>query len=139
MNIPALLLALLVAVSTNGVAFYEHICNRSNSREYSVFSESCKMEQAAHSCCAKPAVKKKRCCEHKQFFSKLNYDGFTAKQLKVKAAEDIHQKYFGGHAPLLGNTVVLENYYCGLPPPDNLHWIAYQLHPSAILLQVFRC
>ena len=139
-NISAILIAFVVLFATNGVVVFEHICNSSNLRDYSILTDThCEMEKPVASCCAKKGIKKKDCCEHKQFFSKLSYDGFTAKQLEIKPLEkEINLKYFTSNF-LHHNQQIFERYYSGIPPPENLFSIKYFLKPSPLKLQIFRC
>ncbi len=143
-NITALSLAALIFVASNGVALFEHICNTSHTRSFSLFSDtSCNQEKEAVSCCKKeqklPAQKAKDCCEEKQFFSKLNIEGFTAKQLLLKSLMLFEMPVTWLHT--FGTVLQLnfENYYSGLSPPDNLHIILSCLQPDTTSLQVFRC
>ena len=98
------------------------------------------MEKPESSCCKKMGLKKKKdCCEHKQFFSKLNIEGFTAKQLVLKSFEkDVVPKFFSSYVSVF-NQQIFEAYYSGIPPPDNLHTIKYLLRPTSVGLQIFRC
>lgn len=141
-NIPALLLAALFFTASNGIAVFEHICNTTQTHSFSLFSKPiCEMEKPVASCCAKKAalVKKKNCCDHKQFFSKLPVEGFVAKQLQLKPIEkqtgldfvspDFHQY----------SKQIFESHYSGLPPPDNIFQIQSILQPSPVSLQTFRC
>ncbi len=141
-KISALLLALLFLVTSNGVAIFEHICTSSNAKDYSFFGKiSCKMEKPTASCCAKPAKQpnKNGCCKHKQYFSKLNVEGFTASQLELK--HKLYHSYISYIALLISNiNVALANsFYSGLAPPNNTAIIQSLLQPSSIKLQVFRC
>lgn len=141
-KIPALLLAMLVFVSTTGISVFEHICTTSQSTEYSFFSKPvCEMEKPIPPCCAKkvPLTKpKKGCCEHKEFFSKLNVEGFTAKQVQLKPLEKLFTAHFILHpSSLFGSHTDLLSFR--LPPPDNLYRIKARLQPSPVSLQVFRC
>jgi len=140
-NIFALLLAILVFASSNGVALFEHICNTANTRSYCLFlPPSCENEEPVSPCCEKMGWKqKKNCCQHKQFFSKLNIEGFTAKQFQLKTVD---KKLFIKSFVIFNEDYsqqVFENHYSGIPPPDNLFTIKYTLRPSPIVLQVFRC
>ncbi|HUM51015.1 MAG TPA: hypothetical protein PK431_04335 [Chitinophagales bacterium] len=139
-NISAILIAFVVLFATNGVVVFEHICNSSNLRDFSILTNThCEMEKPIASCCAKKGIKKKDCCEHKQFFSKLSYDGFTAKQQEVKSIAKEICLHFLANNFLHLNQQIFERYYSGIPPPDNLFSIKYLLKPSPIKLQIFRC
>lgn len=140
-NISALFLAILIFVASNGIAVFEHICNTSQTRSYSLFLKpACEMEKPLAPCCVKLGlVKKKGCCEHKQFYSKLSIEGFTAKQLYLKSIEKQFSFDFLSFNFLHLNKQLFENYYSGLPPPDNIYQIKSILQPSPIDLQTFRC
>jgi hypothetical protein len=139
-NISAILIAFVVLFATNGVVVFEHICNTNHSRDFSILKDKkCEMEKPVASCCAKKGIKKKDCCEHKQFFSKLSYDGFTAKQLEVNSIEKEIKLHFLANNFLHFNQQIFETYYSGIPPPDNLYTIKYLLRPTSVELQVFRC
>jgi hypothetical protein len=61
-------MALLVFVTSNGFALSVHICNTSHTRDVAFFTKAdCGMEKQVASCCPEKTVKKKDCCEHKQF------------------------------------------------------------------------
>jgi len=141
-NISALLLALLVFVSGNGIALFEHICNTSKSSSFCVFTQpKCENEKPTSSCCKKSGTKEKKgCCEHKEFYSKLNIEGFTAKQFQlIKLLEqEVNFKYLSFDFSYF-STQIFKDHYSGIPPPDNLHTIKYLLRPTSSGLQVFRC
>lgn len=142
LNLPALFLATLFMVASNGIAVFEHICNISNTHHYSLFSNTtCEMDKPVASCCAKnvsPSTKKD-CCAHKQFFSKLSIEGFTAKQLILKPSEKQTTIPFGTIHAYAINFRLTERYYSGLAPPDNYYTIQTCLQPARSQLQVFRC
>ena len=74
-----------------------------------------------------------------QLLSKLNIEGFTAKQFKLKKVD---KKLFLKSFVIFNEDYsqqVFENHYSGIPPPDNLFTIKYTLRPTPIVLQVFRC
>lgn len=139
-NIPALLMALLVFITSNGIVLSEHICNTAHSRNYSLFTKTnCKMEQQASSCCSKKTVTKNSCCEHKQIFKKLPIEGFTAKQLKVKTTQnELNASYYNLNF-YLNQLQIIDKYYNGIPLPDNLITIKSLLRPRLVVLQIFRC
>lgn len=141
-NISALLLALLVLVSSNGIALFEHICDSSKTKDYSFFSEiNCEKEVKTTSCCNKPAIEESsNCCSHSQFFSKLSIEGFTAKQLKINSVEDFLIPFFNALAINILPSYIAQ-LHIGLPPPDNLYTTIIKSHlaPSSVKLQVFRC
>lgn len=140
-NISALLLALLVFVSSNGIALFEHICNTSNTRSYSLFvAPSCENEKPVSSCCEKMGIKKtKGCCEHKGIYSKLNIEGFTEKILQLKTINDITLYTIYTPLSFVYNHQVYNALYLGVPPPDNLFIIQNLLRPTPVGLQTFRC
>jgi hypothetical protein len=141
-KISALLLALLFLVASNGVAVFEHICSTSNARDYSFFWEiTCKMEKTTTSCCAKPTnqTNKNDCCNHKQYFSKLNVEGFTANPVVLKH-NLFHSCISYISLPIYNiNVALAASFYSGLAPPNNIAVIQSLLQPSSIKLQVFRC
>lgn len=98
------------------------------------------MEKPVAPCCAKSGFKKKKdCCEHKQFFSKLSIEGFIAKKLLLKPVEkeispDFLSDNFANH-----NKQIFETHYSGLPLPDNIYQIKSLLQPTPEALQTFRC
>ena len=139
-NIPALFLALLMFTTTNGIAISEHICNTSQTHTFSLFSKAaCDMEKQASSCCANKVVtNKKGCCEHRQYFSKLNIEGFTACQIHLTPYKIVtHYFYFNDFTCL--TKYDLEHHFSGLPPPDNLYKIKALLQPSFSDLQIYLC
>ena len=140
-NISALLLAVLVFIASNGIAVFEHICNTSQTRSYSLFVKPvCEMEKPLAPCCAKMGLtKKKGCCAHKQFFSKLSIEGFTAKQLQLNPIEKQISSDFLSPNFFSYNKQIFENYYSGLPPPRNGYQIKWLIQPSPVELQTFRC
>lgn len=140
-NIPVLLLATLFFVASNGIAVFEHICNTSNTRSFCVFSQpSCENEKPLSPCCEKMGFKKKdNCCTHTQIFSKLSIEGFTAKQLQLKSIEKQISFNFLPADFFQHNKQLFENYYSGLPPPDNISEIQSLLQPTLVGLQTFRC
>jgi hypothetical protein len=140
-NIPALLLALLVAISTNGILISEHICNTSKRIGFSFFTKgSCEMDQPVPTCCAKLKIKKnKDCCEDKEVFSKLSYEGIVAKKTSITSSINWSTLYYTSlHSTQYFNTYPAE-YYSNLHPPGNLLTIKYLLKPSPQGLQNFRC
>lgn len=139
-NIPALLMALLVFVASNGIALSEHICNSSHTRNYSLFtSGGCGMEKQVSSCCAKKVITEKGCCEHKQFFKKLPIEGFTASQLLIKPLEKLVLNDYWVNSYAIGHQINYDRYITGIPPPNNLYTIKYLLRPTPVELQIFRC
>ncbi len=140
-NIPAIFLALLVGIASNGVFVFEHICRTSQSHCYSLLSKpKCEMEKTVPPCCAKLCLpKKKDCCDHKQFFSKLSIEGFISNRIQLKAPEaSSHFIAFLNELANRNNT----NYglqISGLPPPGYLYNIKTLLQPSPSELQNFRC
>lgn len=139
-NISGILLAALIFVSGNGIAISEHICNISGTHDFSFFKEAqCEMEKPQSSCCSKKMEEKNNCCEHKQFFSKLNIEGFIAKQLQIKSIQKeitSNQSYFYTD---FFNQQITDFIFTCIPPPDNLHIIKYLLRPTPVGLQIFRC
>ena len=141
-NTPAILLAMLFLIASNGVAVFEHICNSSNARHYTFFSKmTCKMEAPVAPCCAKKNqdLKKKKCCEHKQFYSKLQVDGFTAKPLVLKPNISPIFQLYGNVNTYTINPVLTEQYYSGLAPPVNHFLIQFNLQPTQQELQIYLC
>ena len=139
-NIPALLMALLVFIASNGIVLSEHICNTSHTRDYSLFSKAnCEMEKQVASCCAKKIVAKNGCCEHKQFFKKLPIEGFIANQIELKPYEKLVSNDFWINSFSFNHQINYDRYITGIPPPDNLYTIKYLLRPTPVELQVFRC
>jgi hypothetical protein len=97
------------------------------------------MEDKMPSCCSKKIENKIKCCEHKQLYKKLTIEGFTAKQLQLKSLDkEIQTSYFSIYS-FICSQQVLDNYYAGIPPPDNLFTIHYLLRPTPVALQTFRC
>lgn len=140
LNIPALLMAFLVMVASNGLAISEHICNTSKTHSFSLFSgKSCGMEKVSTPCCGskKTIASTKPCCQHKQIFSKLNYDGFAAKEFQIKEvkAVDVHF-LINDYTAFI--SIFPTGTYSGLSPPDNPH-IKYLLRPTLQGLQIYRC
>ncbi|MFN8237226.1 MAG: hypothetical protein U0T77_03570 [Chitinophagales bacterium] len=140
-NIPALIVAFVVLFTTSGVFVFEHICNTSKTRSFSMVTKpACDMEKTAASCCnKKPAPKKKDCCEHKEFFSKLNAEGFLSKLMVIKPVEKIQDNFFCyTHSAFTPNAY---NFYysSGLSPPEYYLQIKSLLLPERSELQVFRC
>ncbi|MFN8284150.1 MAG: hypothetical protein U0U67_13100 [Chitinophagales bacterium] len=139
-NIPALLMAILVFVASNGIALSEHICNSSKSHDYSFFSKAtCEMEKQVSSCCAKKIINKNDCCEHKQFFKKLPIEGFTANQIELKPFEKLVLNDYWINSYAFNHQINYDRYITGIPPPDNLYVIKYLLRPTPVELQIFRC
>jgi hypothetical protein len=139
-NIPALLMALLVFITSNGIVLSEHICNTAHSRNYSLFTKTnCKMEQQASSCCSKRTVAKNSCCEHKQIFKKLPIEGFITNQIELKHLKKLVPVDFSIHVYSYNLKPNYDTYISGIPLPDNLFTIKYTLRPTPIVLQVFRC
>lgn len=140
-NIPAIFLAILVFIASNGVAMFEHICNTSNTITYCLFTPpNCENENTSSQCCEKMGLKiKKDCCEHKQFFSKLNIEGFTANQIQIKPLEKVIIKDIFFNLAFSHFNSISQNYISGIPPPGNLLFIKYLLRPTPVSLQTFRC
>ncbi|HNE51286.1 MAG TPA: hypothetical protein PKM51_01995 [Chitinophagales bacterium] len=141
-KISALLVALLFLVASNGIAIFEHICTSSNAKAYSIFGKiTCKMEKPAASCCAKTnqPTNKNNCCNHKQYFSKLNVEGFIANQVVLKQPTAFQYFSHGYLSAYIPGTVHVTTFYSGLAPPSNAAYIQSLLQPSAVKLQVFRC
>ncbi len=139
-NIPALLVALLVFVTSNGIAISEHICNSTRTHGYSLFTKGgCGMEKQVSSCCANKVTPKKGCCEHKQFFKKLSIEGFTAMQIVLKPMEKLGLNDFWVNTYSFIHNINFDRYISGIPPPDNLNTIKYLLRPTPVGLQIFRC
>lgn len=140
-NISALFLAILVFASSNGIALFEHICNTSNTRSFCLFSPpTCENEKPTKSCCEEKSEKKQKdCCEHKEIFSKLNIEGFTEKIFKLKTTEiEIFTAFFTPFSTPI-NQQILDKFYVGVPPPNNIYTIQYLLRPTPVALNVFRC
>jgi hypothetical protein len=139
-NIPALLMAILVFVASNGIALSEHICNSTHTRDYSLFtSGGCGMEKQVTECCKKKVTPEKDCCEHKQFFKKLPIEGFTASQLVIKPLHKLVVNDYWIISNPFNHQIVYDRYITGIPPPDNLYTIKYLLRPTPVKLQIFRC
>ena len=98
------------------------------------------MEKPVSPCCAKMGIKKnKGCCEHKQFFSKLSIEGFTAKHLQLRPPGSEANNHLFSNDFTSWNKITLEHHFSGLPPPDNVFKIKTLLQPSPVELQNFRC
>jgi hypothetical protein len=139
-NIPALLMALLVFITSNGFALSVHVCNSSHTRDVALFSKAdCGMEKQLASCCPEKVVKKKGCCENKQFFKKLPVEGFTVAQLVLKPFNKAVCDDFLINSFVYNHQVNFDRYITGIPPPDNLYTIKYLLRPTPVELQIFRC
>ena len=139
-NIPALLMALLVFITSNGVALSVHICNSSNTTDFAFFTKAdCGMEKQVASCCPEKTVKKRDCCEHKQFFKKLPIEGFTANQIELKPFNKIVCNDFIINSFIYNHQANFDKYITGIPPPDNLYTIKYLLRPTPVELQILRC
>ncbi|HUM50772.1 MAG TPA: hypothetical protein PK431_03115 [Chitinophagales bacterium] len=139
-NIPALLMALLVFIASNGVILSEHICNSTRSHNYSLFTKAdCGMEKPVTSCCPNKTENKNKCCEHKQFFKKLPIEGFTANQIALKPFEKLVLNDYWINSYSFNHQIYYDRYIAGIPPPDNLYIIKYLLRPTPVELQIFRC
>ena len=139
-NIPALLMALLVFITSNGFALSVHICNSSHTRDIAIFSKAdCGMEKQVASCCPEKVVKKKGCCENKQFFKKLPIEGFTSTQIELKPFEKLIVNDYWINSSVFSYQFNYDRYITGIPPPDNLYTIKYLLRPTPVELQIFRC
>jgi hypothetical protein len=139
-NIPALLMALLVFTTSNGVALSVHICNSLNTRNFAFFTKAdCGMEKQVASCCPEKTVKKKDCCEHKQFFKKLPIESFTANQIELKPFQKLILNDYWVSSYSFNHQINYYRYITGIPPPDNLYTIKYLLRPTPVELQIFRC
>ena len=139
-NIPAIFLALLVGIASNGVFVFEHICRTSQTHCFSLLSKpKCEMEKPVEPCCAKMGIKKKDCCDHKQFFSKLSIEGFISGRIHLKAPEAT--SHFFAFLNDLSNTnnIYYGTQFSGLPPPGYHYNIKSHLQPSPSELQNFRC
>lgn len=140
LNIPALLMAILVLLASNGLAISEHICNTSKKLSFSFFiSSNCGMEKVATACCGSKNINtnSKPCCQHKQVFSKLNYDGFTAKEFQIKPFKLAETHFFmNDYTAFI--SIVPPTLYSGLSPPSQPH-IKSLLRPTLAGLQVYRC
>jgi hypothetical protein len=138
-NIPALLMALLVFITSNGIVLSEHICSSTRSHDYSLFTTvGCEMERQV-SCCANKVIPAKGCCEHKQFFKKLPIEGFTANQIELKPFEKLVLNDYWINSYSFNHQINYDRYITGIPPPDNLYTIKYLLRPTPVELQIFRC
>ncbi len=139
-NIPALLMAFLVFIASNGIVLSEHICNTTRSHDYAFFLDAkCDMEEQVSSCCAKKVISKNGCCEHKEFFKKLSIEGFTANQIEIKPYEKTVLPDFLLNNFLFNHQTNFDRYITGIPLPDNLYTIKYLLRPTSAGLQTFRC
>lgn len=140
LNIPALTIAFVMLFATNGIVVFEHICKTSHSRDFSILkSNACEMEKPIASCCAKKAVNKNDCCEHKFYFKKLTAEFTTQETTDIQ-----HRDFFAfqcsayyTHTTL--HQVVLENFYSGLSPPGNYFTIQSILQPTPQKLQIYLC
>ncbi|HQV78399.1 MAG TPA: hypothetical protein PLJ42_08950 [Chitinophagales bacterium] len=145
LNISALFLAVLVLFSANGIALFEHFCSTSKTKSFQAFFKpTCENDLPISSCCSKLAEKKEKkdCCSHKQLFSKLQVEGFIAKQIQLKSNvdNDIFMN-FHTYYPTHLISIVTSTYFSGLPPPDNLYFYSIQssLQPVLSAIQVYRC
>lgn len=140
-NISALLVAIVVFFSTNGIFIFEHVCNSAQTRNFSVLKQtSCEMEKNVGSCCKKiQETKKKNCCEHKQFYSKLSYDGLLSKVMDIKPLIKLLNEscFFTHNVPSFSTTLISSA--SGLSPPDYIREIKPLLLPTQADLQVYRC
>ena len=133
-------MALLVFTTSNGVALSVHICNSSNTKDFAFFTKAdCGMEKQVATCCPEKSVKKKGCCEHKQFFKKLPIEGFTANQIVLKPFEKLVLNDYWINSYSFNHQINYDRYITGIPPPDNLYTIKYLLRPTPVELQIFRC
>ncbi len=139
-NISALLLALLVFISTNGVALSHNICNTAGTHSLSFFfyKSYSGAENKESSCCGMKNLKSsKPCCEHKQIFQKLKFDGFTAKEFEVKSYKIVSSLFiFNGFTSSI--LYASAKNHSGIPPPDILQ-IKDLLRPTLAGLQTYRC
>jgi hypothetical protein len=127
-------------VASNGLAISEHICNTSKTHSFSFFiSGKCGMEKVVTACCGSKNVTSntKPCCQHKQIFSKLSYDGFIAKEFHVKPYKIVNIHFLVNDYTTFISALPI-SIYSGLSPPDNPH-IQYLLRPTLSGLQVYRC
>ena len=136
-NIPALFLALLVCVASNGISVFEHICGTYHSRDFSFFKNiTCDMEKSVTTGSHKES---NGCCQHKHYFSKLSVEGFTAKLIQLKPIEKSLTTYYYTYNFTNVSRSIMENHFSGMPPPDNLYKIKALLQPSLQELQVYLC
>ncbi|MDB5226306.1 MAG: hypothetical protein JWN78_499 [Bacteroidota bacterium] len=139
-NIPAIFLALLVGIASNGVFVFEHSCSMSQTRCFSLLSKpTCAMEAPVAPCCAKMGIKKKDCCDHKQFFSKLSIEGFISNRIQLKTPEASFPLYTTLNDLSNWNNIHRGAQCSGLPPPGYHYKIKSLLQPSPSDLQIFRC
>ena len=139
-NIPAIFLAILVFIASNGIVLSEHICNTNSSRDFSMFTNTnCDMEKNVSSCCKKNQKPKNNCCQHKQHFKKLPVEGFTANQIQIKPLEKVILKDVFFNTSSFHLNIISERFISGIPPPDNLFLIKFLLCPTPVGLQTFRC
>lgn len=100
------------------------------------------MEEQASDCCAKKSVKAQKttnddCCEHKSFFSKFNFDGFTTKFFALDMFDVLQFIY--EHLGIDLRIPSIEDFFTGLSPPYPDYEIAQYLQPTQPELQVFIC
>ena len=138
-NISALLLALLVFISTNGLALSHNICNTAGTHSISFFfyKSYSGTEKKEMTCCGMKSKSSKPCCEHKQTFKKLKFDGFTAKEFQVKNYKIVSSVFVVNDFNTFISYAAVKN-HSGIPPPDILH-IKDLLCPTLAGLQTYRC
>lgn len=103
---------------------------------------TCEMEKKEADCCAKKMVKvnktnKGDCCEHKSFFSKFQFDGFTSKFFSLDMFDVLQFVY--EHLGIDLRIPSIEDFFTGLSPPYPDYEIAQYLQPTQPELQVFIC
>jgi hypothetical protein len=98
------------------------------------------MESPAASCCTKKKeTRKKGCCEHKEFFSKLAYDGLLTKAIGIQPLIKLLNEYFFFIQNYTFFDSVTLYYASGLSPPEYIRNIKPLLLPTQADLQIFRC
>lgn len=140
-NIFAFIVAIVVFFATSGVGIFEHVCNSSSSRNFSLLKKTiCKMEEPSAACCKKIGLKKKDdCCEHKFLFAKLKTEFTFEKNITEQHTEYLVINHGIAFLNSIPNKIILERYYSGLSPPDNFFFIKFFLRPTPVELQTFRC
>lgn len=129
-------------MAVTGIPVIEHICHSTQSTSFGLFSTSCQKEKESNDCCKPNKNNKKKCCENKFNYERLDYQGHpeSAFEIRTTTFTQFKSDCFHYAFVLALNTQAYLSLRNELPPDKfSTFLILYKLRPQSARLQVFRC